>query len=127
MNFLGIDFGLKRIGLAFSDSSLATPLIVLVNHQSVVFKISRLCRKHQIEKIVIGLPEGMLKKKVKKFGQKLALASSLPVVYQDETLTSQEAIAKMIEAGKGKEKRRKFQDAAAAAIILQSYLDTKRQ
>jgi len=124
MKILAIDYGLKKIGLAFSETGLAEPLLVIRNQLSVVSKISNLCQKYKIEKIVIGLPEGKIATRVKEFGKKLFSFTELPVVFQDETLTSKEAIAKMIEAGRGRKKRQEKEDAIAAAIILQTYLDS---
>jgi len=133
MKILGIDYGLKRIGLAFSETGLAEPLSVIRHprktsprgrQSSVIRKIAGVCQKYGVEKIVIGLPEGEIATKVREFGKKLSFFTKLPVVFQDETLTSQDAIAKMIEAGKGRKTRKRIQDAIAAAIILQSYLNS---
>jgi len=55
----------------------------------------------------------------------LSLLTGLPVFYQDESLTSKEAIAKMIEIGKGKKFRKEKEDAFAAALILQDWLNLK--
>jgi len=123
MKILGIDYGLKKIGLALTEGNLAEPLSVISNRSSVVSKISGVCQKYGIEKIVIGMPEGKIATKVREFGKKLSQSTKLPVVFQDETLTSQEAIAKMIEAGRGRKYRQTKSDAFAAALILQSYLD----
>lgn len=124
MKILGIDYGLQRIGLALAEVGLAEPLLVICHQASIIKKIARVCQKYKIEKIVIGLPEGELATKIKEFGKKLSSLTKLPVVFQDETLTSQEAIAKMIEAGRGRKTRQEKEDAIAAAIILQSYLDS---
>jgi len=73
--------------------------------------------------IVLGLPKGKLALKVKNFRQKLEKSTNLPICYQDETLTSKEAVVKMIEAGKPLLKRRKSKHMVSACLILQSYLD----
>ena len=124
MRTLGIDFGLKKVGLAFAESGLAEPLLVMDYSDRLVNKIDLLVKEYSVEKIVLGLPEGKLVSRVKNFAQELASMTSLPVVFQDETLTSQDAIAKMIEAGKRKKFRREKQDVIAAALILQAYLDS---
>lgn len=124
MKILGIDYGLRKIGLAISEGELAEPLSVVSNKQSVTNKISKICQKQKVEKIIIGLPEGEIVEKVKEFGQKVADLTGLPVIYQDESLTSKEAVVKMIEAGKKREDRQRVEDAIAAAIILQSYIDS---
>lgn len=123
MRLLAIDFGLKKIGLAFSEGKLAEPLAVVKNQASAVETIAKICREHQIKKIVIGLPEGKTAEQIRPFAQSLSRSTRLPVAYHDETLTTREAIAKMVEAGRGRRYRQDKEDAFAAALILQSYLD----
>ena len=117
MRLLGIDFGERKIGLAISEGPLAEPAGIVKNLEEVV----RFCQEQEIDKIAIGLSEGKSAKKQKKFGQSLAKLTGLPVEFQDETLTTKEAIRKMKEGGK-KVKGRK-EDAFAASLILQEYLD----
>jgi putative Holliday junction resolvase len=128
MNILGIDFGLKKIGLALADmeSKLATPwgtIEVKSEIQGVIKKIKTLCEKEKVEKIVIGLPESGIVGKIKNFGDDLTKMTNLPVFYEDESLTSKEAIVKMIESGMKKKARQEKEDQIAAALILQNYLD----
>lgn len=128
MNILGIDFGLKKIGLALSDSEskLAVPwgtMEVKSSLDKVVEKIKDLCQREKVGKIVIGLPESGLVEKIKRFGDNLTQATNLPVFFEDESLTSKEALAKMIESGIKKKARRKKEDQIAAALILQNYLE----
>jgi len=122
MIILGIDFGLKKIGLALAQSGLIQVLGVVRNSPKVFDELGEICRKNEVEMIVIGLTAGPLSSKIKKFAQKLSSKLNLPVEFQDETLTSRQAIAKMIEEGIKKKKRRKLEDAAAAACILKEYL-----
>lgn len=123
MRILGIDYGLRKIGLAISEDNLAEPLLVVSNQLSVFGKITRICQKYSVKKIIIGLPESGIIDKIKHFAGELAKITGLPVVFQDEVLTSKEAIAKMIEAGRKRKFRRQKEDAVAAAIILQSWID----
>jgi putative Holliday junction resolvase len=123
MMILGIDYGLAKVGLALADDKLAQPFGVLENNGRLIEKISEVCQTNEVEKIVVGLPEGEIAQSVKKFAQELSSMVNLPLDFQDETLTSQEATAKMIEAGKRKKYRQTKSDAFAAAIILQTYLD----
>lgn len=123
---LGIDFGLKKIGLAFTEGYLAEPLGVIrikKEKNNLLRQINFLCQKKAIEKIVIGLPESGLVGKIKKFGSDLAKITGLPVVYQAETLTTKDALAKMKEAGLKRKAKKKKEDAIAAALILQGWLD----
>jgi len=119
---LGIDFGLKRIGLAVADENLAQPLVVVANSLGMIDQILEICQQQKIKKIIIGLPEGRLVKKIKEFSQKLQEITGLPIEFQDETLTSEDALDMMIKIGKKKKAREEKQDAFAAAIILQEYL-----
>lgn len=125
MNLLGIDFGLKRIGLAWGDSEtgLVEPLGVINRSPKLLPRLVKICQTHKIEKIVVGLPDGKLKPIIKDFALELKEMTNLPVALQDESLTSQKALAMMIETGKSKKARQTEKDAFAAAVILQEYLN----
>ena len=124
MKYLGIDFGLKHVGLALADGPLSEPLgEKKYTTLSELFNyLKRLCMEQEIDKIVIGLPEGRLAETVKKFGSDLSGLTNKEVVYQDETLSSQEAKDKLLASGAPQAKRR-LDHQAAAALILQEYLD----
>lgn len=125
MKILSLDWGKRKIGLAISRGKLADPLVV-IKYQDEKALIDRLCHlilKHKSEKIIIGVSEGESAKQAKKFGKRLGVAVNLPVEYVDETLTSKEAVSMAIEAGIPRDRRAKMEDAFAAAIILQRYLD----
>jgi len=126
MRILGIDFGLAKIGLAIAEENLVQPLGVVRRSGKFLSKIVEICQKNRIEKIIVGLPEGKIEKKVKKFAREISGVSNLPLEFQDETLTTHEAVAKMIEAGRTRQKRRELEDAVAAACILQEYLEERR-
>ncbi len=125
MKYLGVDWGLKRIGLALSDGELATPFISvnISGLQDGVKKIKDLVEKEDIKVLVIGLPEGKSGEMVKKTIRELRKIG-LEVIVGDETLSTQIAINEMVELKYGK-KKRKDDNAMAAAIILQRYLDEK--
>lgn len=125
MKILGIDFGERRIGLAITEGEIAQPLRVEIKNEKSNIKIKELCEKENIEKIVIGISEGRIAEITKRFGYVLQQITNLPVEFFDETLTTQEAIRKMVESGTSREKRKKFQDAVSAALILQGYLDSQ--
>lgn len=126
MKFLGIDFGLRKIGLAISDGELASPYITLEirNFKEGVSKVLELVEKEGFEIIVVGLPEGKIGQTVLGFIKTLR-KNGLEVIEADETLSTQTALKEMIEQGISK-KQRKMNDSAAAAIILQNWLDEKR-
>lgn len=124
MRYLGIDFGLKKIGLAISEGELAAPLKVLEasNFQDALSKIKSLAK--DFDKVIIGKPEGKVGKKVTKLVN-LLRKEGMNIEEWDETLSSHKALAYMIQSGLGKN-RRKIKDAYSAAIILQEYLDEKK-
>lgn len=124
MRYLGIDFGLRNIGLSFAEGPLAEPL-TQKQYQSLdeLLKfLQRLIQDQQINTIIIGLPEGQLASQIKEFGTQLQVATNLPIHYQDETLSTQTAKQKLIQA-QAPQKKRRQDHLAAATQILQSYLD----
>lgn len=125
MKYLGVDFGLKRIGLAVSEGNLASPLkiIVVKTLQDGLKQIQDEALKLGVEKIIIGLPEGKMGKVTKKIIKSLE-KEGFNVKGFDETLSSKEALLKMIEADSSK-KRRRYRDDVAAALILQSFLENQ--
>ena len=124
MIYLGIDFGLRNIGLSLAEGPLAAPLTQYsyTDPQKLFPFLRAIIQEQQVRALVIGLPEGHLATKVKDFGHKLKSLTNLPVHYQDETLSTVEAQQKLISAHKPQKKRR-LDHQAAATIILQSYLD----
>ena len=124
MKYLGIDFGLRHVGLALADGPLAEPLGEKKYFESgkIFNYLKRVCDEQSIDKIVIGLPEGKLAETVKKFGRELEKFTGKKVFYHDETLSSQEAKSKLIAAG-APQKKRRLDHRAAAALILQEFLD----
>lgn len=123
MRYLGIDFGLRRIGLAISEGQLAAPWKVLEGKGFVdlVEKIKK--EASNFDMVVVGTPEGKMGQTV--MGLINALRKNgIKVETADETLSSKKATQKMVELNIPKEKR-KVSDDMAAAIILQDWLDTK--
>lgn len=125
MHILGIDYGRKKIGLALAISKLAEPYMVVRYKQinDAVSKIREIIKKEEVEKIVLGISEGEMEIETKNFGQELSKTIDVPVEYQDETLTSSEAITRSIDSGMRRSKRKSMEDAFAATIMLQDYLD----
>lgn len=123
MNYLSIDYGLSKIGLAFSEGYLARPLEV-ISTKNWQRKISAIIENNQIDKIILGVSEGKSKNQALEFKNKLSQITNVEIILFDETLSSHEAIVKMIQSGKSQKYRRQMEDAAAAAVILQSYLDS---
>jgi putative holliday junction resolvase len=125
MKILAIDYGMKNFGLAISEGYLAEPFGVLKAEKplDVLSKLRKIVYKHEIDLIIIGLPEGKLKGLVKQFSTKLKSVADKPIVLVDETLTTQDAKKKMEEAHISRKKRSKNKHAFAACLILQSYLE----
>jgi len=124
MRILGIDFGLSNIGLAIAEGPLAEPL-GQVKWQSSE-KLMGFISNQNPDLIVLGLPEGHLASQVETLGDQIKTNLGIAVEYQDETLSTHEAKEKLVAAGKPQKKRR-LDHAAAAAVILQAYLDDHYQ
>lgn len=124
MKYLGVDFGLRRVGLAISEGEFASPLdtIEVRGFKDAIQKISQFVKDQKFNKIVVGLPEGKMGKTILGFVKALK-KEGFDVETTDETLSSQEAVLQMIELNIPKKARRST-DAQAAAIILQNYLDS---
>lgn len=126
MKYLGVDFGLKRVGLATSEGNFASPLktIEVKGLVDAVLKVIALCKNGKFSKVIVGMPEGRMGKNVLGFVKKLK-KEGIDIETSDETLSSRRALENMIEVGVPKEKRG-INDDQAAAIILQDYLDSKQ-
>lgn len=127
MRILGIDYGKRKIGIALGDERLVEGFTVVryEDEKKALEKIVRIIKKEKAKEIVIGVSEGQIGEESRKFGEKLGKKVNLPVHFQDETLTTQDAQALSIIAGIKRKKRRALEDAYSAALILQSYLDSR--
>lgn len=135
MAILGIDFGLKRVGIAHAGdgASIAFPGPVLTGtEEDAVGKIAAEAASQGATTIVVGLPknmdgsEGEMGKRAQAFADKLREATGADVVMWDERLTSRQADRAMLGADMSRKKRKKRIDSLAAQIMLQSYLDSQR-
>ena len=125
MRILGIDYGEKKIGLAFADSFLADPLEVIRadTDEQLLQKVGEVIRDKEIQKVVVGVSQGQIAQKAVEFGKSLEKMFGVQVVFEDETLTTNDAQELSIKAGIKRKKRKQMEDAYAAALILQNYLD----
>jgi RNase H-fold protein (predicted Holliday junction resolvase) len=112
MKILGIDYGRSKIGLAVAESSLAEPWKVVAPGE-----IENILKSEKFDKVVVGISEGEMGAESKKF------AESIGAETFDETLTSQDAQRMSREAGIPVKKRHEMEDAYAASIMLQNFLD----
>ncbi len=135
---MGIDVGARRIGLAISDvtRTLARPLTTMEiadaddGVRRVSTEIARLAAEDDgLSTIVVGLPvrlDGSANEQTERaraFIAALRATTSIPIVTADERLSSIEAESRLASRTKDWRKRKKQLDAAAAAVILQDYLD----
>lgn len=133
MRILGLDYGTVRVGVAISDPTgfLAQPkgFVLAQPKKEFLAKIENICQEFKVEKIVIGLPlhmsgeEGESAVAARAMGDAIEEKIKLPVCFIDERMSTMSADKALNEANvKGKKKKEKV-DSAAAAIILQNYLD----
>jgi putative Holliday junction resolvase len=135
---LGIDYGIKRIGLALSDplGITARPLSVVerkLSKKENIAQMQAIVREHEVTKLVVGLPlnmdgtEGRLAPETRAFGEELAAALSVSVEFLDERLTTMQAERMLVEeADLSREKRKGVRDKLAASLILQTYLEQNK-
>ncbi len=136
MRTLGVDPGEKRIGLAVSDEKgiLARPLRILERRswEKDVVELRSIVDELQIERIVIGYPvnmngsEGPQARRAKRLAERVREHIPVPIVLCDERLSTKTALDIRKTTGKRRGRKRDRIDAVAAAVILQSYLDSER-
>ena len=141
MRIVGLDVGERRIGVAVTDvtRTLARPLGVLRPAgldvdavQVAADEIARLAREEDgVASVVVGLPRRLdgtptdMTRRVEQFARQLEARTALPVALQDERLSSREAESRLALREKDWRVRKQRLDAAAAAVILQDYLDSR--
>ena len=133
--WLGLDIGERRIGVALSDETrtLARPLLTLTraSKRADFAQVLALCRAHQIDLIVAGLPktlrneEGPQARRVRRYVEELSAAVGVPVAFCDERFSSVEAQERLAAGGRRARTRGDI-DSAAAAVILQAYINAGR-
>ena len=143
MRVLGIDYGARRIGLALSDATatLASPWRLLHRPPSeaetmrlLIAEITALQRDDDgLAAVVVGWPRRLDGSPtdhtpiVETFAHSLKTRIDVPVVLQDERLSSTEAESRLARRERDWRKRKQHLDAAAAAVILQDYLDHRHR
>jgi len=135
MKALAVDHGEKRIGVAVSDltGSVARPLTVLKHaaRATDARRVAELARENAAKVIVVGestdesgMPN-LAGRRARRFADALRAVTECPVVLWDESLSTQDAKSWQIAGGASRKRRARTLDAAAAALILQSYLDAQ--
>jgi len=135
MRYLGLDIGDRWIGVALSDPSakLASQLTILKRSDDIadMEAIDSIIKQHDVGLVIVGLPRmldgslGIQAQKVEAFTRQLQDRIDIPVEFRDERLTTVSARRLMRVSGT-KKSRRKRDDAIAAAIILQAFLDEEQ-
>lgn len=131
---LGLDIGGKRIGVAISDEMglIASPVAMVPRGPQSGRQIRDHAERLGAVGLVIGLPvglsgrEGPQAAEVRAFVEEISPEIGLPVEWWDERLTTTIAEKSLIASGTRRDKRKQQVDAAAAAVILQGYLDRQR-
>lgn len=131
--YLGVDYGTRRVGLALSDplGMTAQPLSV-VPRRDLDEALRRIADQYDIEVVVVGLPtglgghEGDSATEARDLGEHIAGLLGVEVVHVDERFTSRMAEGALLSSGMKRRDRKETVDKVAAAIILQTYLDSRR-
>lgn len=140
---LAIDYGFVRIGLALSDESkiLATPLPLFLAEKKVEQTVAKLIKEIEIlqqkygcilSEIVVGMPlmmsgkKGLQADEVTHFVELMRQATPIPIATWDERLTTVQAERTLRETSMSRQKRSKVIDTVAAVLILQNFLDHKK-
>lgn len=137
MRFMGLDVGDKRIGVALSDESalIASPRETLERrgNKKDIAHLLELARNEEVGEILVGMPfslDGSLgpqAEKVGRFIDALKTETDIPVTTWDERLSTVSAERALLEGDVSRAKRKQTIDRVAAALILQGYLDSKRE
>lgn len=133
---MAVDLGSKRIGIALSDPDglFASPLLVIERKggKRDLEEVARLAVDYEAETLVVGMPvnlrgeRSIAAEKAAAEVRQLVRLLAIPVVTYDERLTSAAANKSLLGGGLGREARKSVVDKVAAAMLLQSYLDSLR-
>ncbi len=138
MRYLGLDLGTRTLGLSLSDttftiaSTLKTIRFDEADYEFLLNELASIIKEYNIIKLILGYPKNMNNtigercQTTLEFQKKLIERFDIPVILQDERLTTVEATNYMLAADVSRKKRKKKVDALAANIILQTYLDKER-
>ena len=136
MRYLGLDLGSRTLGVAVSDKlGLIASNYKVIRHNEeydqLLTEVKSLVEELEIDTVVLGFPKNMNNTVGPKgelsleFQKKLQEILSIPVVLQDERLTTKSATDMLLEGNVSRKKRKTVVDGVAASIILQTYLDRR--
>jgi putative holliday junction resolvase len=123
MNILGIDYGLKRIGLAISVSGIISPFGVIQNNEKTIIQMEKVIAENQIEKIYVGISDGEVAGKTLEFVEHLKTVINLPIETVEEAVSTIEADAIYLANKNKKSDYKRNIDSVAAAVILRRVID----
>ena len=135
MRYLGLDLGTHRLGVSLSTLDMAVPLMSIEhenNYDYLIDEIRKLVESKKIDMVVLGLPKNMNNSLGNKgidaieFGDRIKKEIGVDVVMQDERLSTVSATNMLIDRDMRREKRKDVVDNIAATIILQCYLDRRK-
>ncbi|GAC1498747.1 MAG: Holliday junction resolvase RuvX [Candidatus Saccharimonadales bacterium] len=126
---LGLDIGETRVGVAIASltARFPRPLTTLIRGYDFMAELNKIIQTEAVELLVIGLPRGLdgqetnQTEKTKQFALEIADITKLPIIFQDEALTSKKAESELQQ--KGKVYNKVDIDALAATYILEDYLN----
>jgi len=128
---LGVDYGTRRIGLAISDElGLTARPLEVVERRALAPTLTRIDEEYGVTTVVLGLPtslsgqEGESASAARRLGAEIGDLLSVDIVFIDERFTTRMAESALLESGMRRRERKETIDKVAAAIILQTYLDT---
>jgi putative Holliday junction resolvase len=132
---MALDVGGKRTGVAVADELgiIATPVGHVPRGAGDRQALQELIDRWDVDALVVGLPtslsgrEGPQAAEVRAYGNALAKDLALPIEFWDERLTTTIAERALIAGGHSRSRRKERVDAVAAAVILQGYLDARKQ
>ena len=135
MRLIALDIGERRIGIAISESGLlATPHSILQrkSKKEDFARLGQLISTLRIERVIVGLPYSLTSedkigpqaRRIQRYAETLAKTIAIPIEYFDESYSTVEA--RSLRPANGRRGSKQYIDDAAAAVILQNYLDAKQ-
>lgn len=136
MRYLGLDLGSRTLGVAVSDKTgLIASNYKTIRHQEeydrLLYEVRDLVNELEVDTVVLGFPKNMNNTIGPKgelsldFKSKLEEILTVPIVLQDERLSTKSALDTLIKGNVSRKDRKKVVDSVAATIILQTYLDRR--
>ena len=135
MRYLGLDLGSRTLGIAVSETGLIASNYKTIRHEEeydrLLDEVKALVEELKIDTVVLGFPKNMNNTIGPKgelsleFKEKLEKIINIPVVLQDERLSTKSALDTLIKGNVSRKDRKKVVDSVAATIIIQTYLDRR--